>query len=252
LLDILPETKQKASRNEFVDIQLYLRQPRALAGATEGAASALLMDSSTGALKVQTAKQARRVTDFRTWVEAYANVLAGKASYARTLPKDEADLFMERELSFFQKATLQFGVYTDSHVIQWVEAHRTAVHRSGGNIAVLTSMHELRNTPRRSDAAAAAATTKTMAAKPSSSNSSSSKDDVSKRARSRSAGRDRSTSSNTSSSSSSSSNARAKPNRDETCDDYNSKKGCKRTNCWYKHVCSVRSCGLEHPVGRHT
>ena len=100
----------------MVDIQQCLRQPRALAGATEGAASSVHVVD--GLMRVQPPKQQRRVTDHRTWVEAYANVLAGKAEFARTLPREEADLFMERELSFFQKVTLQFSIFTDTQVIQ--------------------------------------------------------------------------------------------------------------------------------------
>ena len=159
---------------------------------------------------------------------------------------------MERELSFFQKVTLQFSIFTDTQVIQWVEAHRTAVSRSGGNIAVLTSMHELRNTPRRADAAAAAASKMSDSHSSSGNNSSSSSSNSgtkSRRSRSRSAVRGKGEKT-TAAASSSSSHAKTF-DKNEPCGAFNSKKGCVRANCWYKHVCLVQGCGQSHPGYQH-
>ena len=111
LLGLGAEIVTKLNLNQFVPINACLRQPREQAGVTEAPTASFSIDS-TGSLKAQPASQKRRVSDFRTWMEAYANILAGETVFARSLPRDEADVFMEREHSFLQKATLQFGNFS--------------------------------------------------------------------------------------------------------------------------------------------
>jgi len=226
--------------NKFVSIQQALRQFRELAGSVGDAPVRMSLDNQ-GQLQMQPPRQARRVTDLRTWTEAYANVLEGKLVFARSLPPAEALDVMTRELAFFRKATLQFGLYHDAHVISWGEAHRSACHENGSDISVLTSMHELRSAARRTDVTSAAAAS-TAAASNSGSTSISIRAGASADSSRKHERRGRSRSKEP-----------HRPSAPSTgfCNRYNCSTCSLGSACKFKHACCVPGCGQPHPSIQH-